>query len=60
MSKPITWPAINDTAYRGRVADLRTVLEDLAQDINSSPDFAQEVADHLAAFDTALSLPTAN
>lgn len=60
MAKPIAYPAIVDRAYRGDVSELRAVLDDLARKIEQSPDFAQEVADHFAAFDTALSLPTAS
>ncbi|QXP44102.1 hypothetical protein [Stappia phage SI01] len=60
MAKPIAWPSINNPAYRGDVAELRTILEDIARKINSSPDFNQEVADHFATFDTALSLPASN
>lgn len=57
MTKPIEWPAIQNTAYKGKVSNLRTALDAVARQIEQSPDFAQEVSDHLDAFDTALSLP---
>lgn len=57
MTKPIDWPTPTNTAYRGDVATLRTYLEDVARQINSSPDFAVEVDAHLTTFDTDVVQP---